>query len=375
MGLHRDGEILGLNPYETEMRRRVWWQIVALDSMYSATTGIKPTSLLSVADTNMPHNVNDTDFSTESTVIQPREGGTEMAFVMIIYQLIKFITEHQAADFEHLLLGGVGAEPGTPEYQTYQEVLHEFRGVIDEFDATLAEAERKYCDQTGGPLHALALFLRPNILKEGRAMGTSMEETPEWGTEVKTPKDNFFRIWLTHHEGALGVYKMANQGGFTWAFKSHFHLDALVFLAGQLAERSPLGSFAERTWRVFDGFYHYHEELWNLTQKAHVQLARVLLKAWEAREATTEAPVDVPVFVPKLKMALLQAGLCWPRQNATLPQPVEQGILMSDLQFGEVLSDMPTMLLDWSVADDQQLVDAQNPALPIFAFFNGTTSW
>ncbi|KAH7174395.1 fungal-specific transcription factor domain-containing protein [Fusarium flagelliforme] len=375
MGLHRDGEILGLSPYETEIRRRVWWQIVTLDSMYATTSGIKPTSLLSAADTKMPQNVNDTDFSTESAMIQPREGGTEMSFLMIIFELIKFISDHQASDFEHLLLGGVGAEPGTPEYQTYQEALQELRGLVDEFDLTLAEAEKKYCDQSGGPLNALTLFLRPHIIKEGRIMATSMEEAPEWGTEVRTPKDNFFRIWLAHNEGVLEVYKMSNQGSYLWAFKAHFHLDALLFLASQLAERSPLGSFAERTWRVFDGFYHYHEELWNLTQKTHVQLARLLLKAWELRETTTEAPVDIPVFIPKLKMALLQAGLCWPNQSATIPQSLDEGSLMNDMQSGEVPVDMPTMPLDWSMADDQQLMDAQNPALPIFAFFNGANGW
>lgn len=31
MGLHRDGKALGLSPFETELRRRLWWHIVHLD--------------------------------------------------------------------------------------------------------------------------------------------------------------------------------------------------------------------------------------------------------------------------------------------------------------------------------------------------------
>jgi hypothetical protein len=31
MGLHRDGITLGLSPFETEMRRRLWWHLVHLD--------------------------------------------------------------------------------------------------------------------------------------------------------------------------------------------------------------------------------------------------------------------------------------------------------------------------------------------------------
>ena len=31
IGLHRDGTLIGLSPFETEIRRRVWWQLMALD--------------------------------------------------------------------------------------------------------------------------------------------------------------------------------------------------------------------------------------------------------------------------------------------------------------------------------------------------------
>jgi hypothetical protein len=353
--------------------------------MYAATSGMRPTSLLSGADTKKPHNINDIDFSPDSASIQTQEGPTEMAFVMVIYEVISFISAHQMTDFEHLLLGGVGAEPGTPEDQAYQASLQELRGLVDEFDTRLSETEQKYCDRSGGPIHALALFLRPHIIEEGRIMATPMEETPEWGTEIQNPKDNFFRIWLSHNEGAIKMYEMSSQGNFLWAFKSHFHLDSLLFLAGHLVERSPVGSFAERTWRLFDNFYRYHEELWNVTQKLHLQLARLLLKAWEVREQTLrkiEASIDVPVFIPKLKIELLQAGLLRTSQNTVPSQSLNdgsQGSYVDNLQFGgNVPADMiqnPTMPLDWSMTDDQQMMDAQNPALPIFAFFNGIDAW
>lgn len=32
LGLHRDGTSLGLSPFEIEMRRRLWWNIVVLDA-------------------------------------------------------------------------------------------------------------------------------------------------------------------------------------------------------------------------------------------------------------------------------------------------------------------------------------------------------
>ncbi|XEV03143.1 hypothetical protein FSHL1_008430 [Fusarium sambucinum] len=385
MGVHRDGEVLGLTPFETEIRRRVWWQILALDSMYAATSGMRPTSLLSGADTKKPQNISDIDFSPDSISIQSKEGPTEMAFTMVIYEVISFISDHHMSDFEQLLLGGLGVEPGTPEGEEYQSSLQELRGLVDEFDDRLSEIEKKYCDRSGGPIHALALFLRPHIMEEGRLMCTPMAETPEWGTELQNPKDNFFRIWLAHNEGAIKMYEMASQGNFLWAFKTHFHLDSLLFLAGQLVERSPTGPFAERTWRLFDNFYRYHEELWDVTTKLHLQLARLLLKSWEIRESTLqkmEAPVDVPIFIPKLKIELLQAGLFRTSQTIFPSHQLNcdnQGGYVDNLEFGDnVPPDLiqnPTMPLEWSMMDDQQMIDAQNPALPLFAFFNSTNGW
>ncbi|CAG2012903.1 unnamed protein product [Fusarium graminearum] len=386
MGVHRDGENLGLNPFETEIRRRVWWQIVALDSMYAATSGMRPTSLLHGADTKKPQNVNDIDFSPDSKVIQSQEGPTEMAFVMIVYEVISFISDHHMCEFEQLLFGGLGTEPGSPEAETYQASVQELRGLVDEFDNRLSEVEKKYCNRSGGPIHALALFLRPHIMEEGRVMSTPVSETPEWATELQNPKDNFFRIWLAHNEGSIKMYEMASQGNFLWAFKTHFHLDSLLFLAGQLMERSPIGPFAERTWQLFDNFYRYHEELWDVAYKPHLQLARLLLKSWEIREQELQKldlPLDVPIFIPKLKMELLQAGLFRTSHNTTIAtQPLNgnsQGSYIDNLQFGEnITADMMQnsgMPLDWSMMDDQQMMDAQNPALPVFAFFNNASGW
>jgi hypothetical protein len=35
MGMHQDGELLGLGPFESEMRRRVWWQILQIDTKFA----------------------------------------------------------------------------------------------------------------------------------------------------------------------------------------------------------------------------------------------------------------------------------------------------------------------------------------------------
>jgi hypothetical protein len=384
MGVHRDGETLGLTPFETEIRRRVWWQIFVIDSMYAVTSGLKPMLLPAGCNTKIPQNINDTDFSADSTMIKPKEGPTDMVFVLVFYEIVHFIKDHPMIDLEHLALGGHDLEPGTPEYAIYLDSMKQMENLAEMLDAKIIQVEKQYCDPSAGIIHDLALKLRHWIVREAKIMATPMQETPEWGTEVNNPQDNFFRIWLSHNENEVAINEMAQRGNFLYAFKCHLHLDSLLFLAGQLAGRSPVGSFAERTWRLFDRFYYYHEHLWNLNQRLHLQLARLLLKAWEAREKTLqgiEAPVDEPDFIPKLKLAVCQIEIMWMNHrtlSSQIPIAGLQGSPINPVQIeGDATGDILQSSMDecWFPSEDSQGINSQTPILPIFGFFNSTTSW
>ncbi|ORY20832.1 hypothetical protein BCR39DRAFT_554723 [Naematelia encephala] len=58
IGLHRDGKKLGLDPYFTEYRRRLWSYLIHADATYSCLLG-RPTSIsLDCVDTLPPQNIN-----------------------------------------------------------------------------------------------------------------------------------------------------------------------------------------------------------------------------------------------------------------------------------------------------------------------------
>lgn len=46
LGIHRDGTILGLPPAETELRRRLWWQLQHLDLFPAARCGLTSSTLM-----------------------------------------------------------------------------------------------------------------------------------------------------------------------------------------------------------------------------------------------------------------------------------------------------------------------------------------
>ena len=92
MGLHRDGTKFGLTPFDTEMRRRIWWQVCVLDLRASEEQGTEPMVSERLFDTQFPLNVNDADLWPEMTEPpRPREGFTEMTFDMVRYELSRTV--------------------------------------------------------------------------------------------------------------------------------------------------------------------------------------------------------------------------------------------------------------------------------------------
>jgi hypothetical protein len=84
LGLHRDGTNFSLKPFETEMRRRLWWHISLMDVRSSEDHGTDPLIHENMYDTRLPLNINDEDISPEMEESpEEREGCTDMTFCLI----------------------------------------------------------------------------------------------------------------------------------------------------------------------------------------------------------------------------------------------------------------------------------------------------
>lgn len=87
MELHIDGTALSIPPFETEMRRRLWWQIIVLDTYHVEDRGSNPIILVNTFSTEMPSNINDEDLSPASNgPIVDKVGCTEMTFCRLCYE-------------------------------------------------------------------------------------------------------------------------------------------------------------------------------------------------------------------------------------------------------------------------------------------------
>lgn len=350
MGLHRDGETLGLPPFETEMRRRVWWQIIMLDSTYAITSGFSDPELTWEWDTIVPLNINDADlFPSFQGLLQPHEGPTEMVFCILICEMWKFISRIRFFELERRGIFGQGAEPGTPTYTSTLASIQTFSARVDELEAKIVALEQRYCDPSAGSVHQVASRIRSLIIGKIRCVLVPMRETPEWGTEVNNIQDNLFRISLCRHEITCAFYDVHEIRDYFWLIKVQFQLDAFTFFVGQLLNRAPTGDFADRAWRIIDRVYRIHEELWDMTQENHVQLASFVTKTWRCREsafAKAAVPYDVPTCIPKLQECQAQSTF---QTIGSLAQLVPLGVADTNpkyLQMDSSGASLDTCLLD-----------------------------
>lgn len=140
MGLHRDGTAFGLSPYETEMRRRLWWNLCVLDLRTAEDYGSDPTIMEQTYDTKMPLNVDDGDISVESKGFpEPRRDRfTEMTFCLLRYEVSSIIRR-----LDYVPPGdGMCHEVASTMSVEHKEAL------IEQMHKRLEEKYLQHCDMT-----------------------------------------------------------------------------------------------------------------------------------------------------------------------------------------------------------------------------------
>lgn len=91
IGIHRDGEALGLKPFDVQMRRRLFWQLLPLDGLSGQICGTGIAMDSKTWDTKQPLNINDTDiWPGMEEPPKERGGATDMIFCLARSEIGKF---------------------------------------------------------------------------------------------------------------------------------------------------------------------------------------------------------------------------------------------------------------------------------------------
>lgn len=295
MGLNYDGTTYGLPPFETEMRRRLWFQIMFLDNRVSELSGAGASVLNYIWTTKPPLNVNDSDLFPDMKD-PPTESKrlTEMAYVL---QRCEMVTLLQA-----VRSGRIG------------ESTEEKTRAIDELGQRLDERYGKYCDPNI-PLHLLTTLMRRcNLAKMSMGPPSSHGANGNSNPLSTAEKDRLFLHSLEMIESHTAMLGSPSLERFMWHITTNFPFPAHVFLLVALRTRTK-GELVERAWRAFEE--HYEKRMLNsavLTSMVkagnsplHAAVANLTFKAWGARERDVPG-AEVPRFVRHLMGRLNEKG-------------------------------------------------------------------
>ena len=95
MGLHRDGSLLNLSPFEIELRRRVWWQLKLLDGDTAEASGSDKFGALDTdpRSPKLPSDINDDElYKSMSSLPVSTDGATDMIFCALRFDLPTYWT-------------------------------------------------------------------------------------------------------------------------------------------------------------------------------------------------------------------------------------------------------------------------------------------
>ncbi|KIX95240.1 uncharacterized protein Z520_09157 [Fonsecaea multimorphosa CBS 102226] len=241
MGLHRDGSHFKFSPFETEMRRRIWWQICMLDYRASEDHGCDASIFPVSFDTELPLNVNDADIHPDSSEILSKAGCSEMTFALIRFESWMTHTALTSSTDMPRLSRMVESEDKDMILQTFEKTLRD--RYLNACERELSEPLNRLCSMVGNVLTA-KLRIVANHPTQYTAMA---QDSTVVCAEQKAQFVNALDILALHEEVKLDPGLTCWQ----WYFSVHKQWHVTVLILRTLCFWTE-GDEAERAWDIID---------------------------------------------------------------------------------------------------------------------------
>ncbi|KAJ5136070.1 hypothetical protein N7448_004624 [Penicillium atrosanguineum] len=284
MGVHRDGAQFGLSPFETEQRRKLWWQLAALDKRMAEMTGSSITALSSSgSDCRLPLNVNDADLYLHSNEPpKPHSGPTEMLCCLTRIELL------------------IAADPTSirPNSTTIKNPQHHTNSVaspdtsigegcrpssrdLDEYCSYIESVYLKHCDPRI-PVQLFALMATRSALCKLHVVEFMCRGIPT-SSLGDHERDDLFLTAIKMLEYDDVIYTTESLRGFLWYMQIQGPLPGYIFLISELRERTT-GELCERAWKAICNNHEHRQFTRNIGNPIHAAFMHATLRAWDARE-------------------------------------------------------------------------------------------
>ncbi|KAK0715662.1 fungal-specific transcription factor domain-containing protein [Lasiosphaeris hirsuta] len=321
LGIHRDGAQFGLTPFETEQRRRLWWQLVIFDKRVAEITGSSITALSTCGgDCRFPLNINDTDLNIHAKDPPSAYAGpTEMLFCLTRIELTVAAAPNGIRQNVTTPGGNTvtkprvqySPSPSSPDVVTHvanQNLPHD----LESFCIYIENMYLKHCDAKI-PLHFFTMMMTRQALCKLRVIdflcrGVSSD------TIEQAERDALFieAIRMVEYDNIIQAHDSIQ--GFRWYTYQHFPFPAYIFLVSELRHRTT-GELCERAWGAMIQNHEHRGLTRNLSSPMHIAFGHFFVKAWDAREAA-ELSMGRTLQTPKIVALLRNTMSRWKRPLA-----------------------------------------------------------
>ncbi|KAI0169363.1 fungal-specific transcription factor domain-containing protein, partial [Hypoxylon sp. FL1284] len=261
-GLHHESGNAGRSPYEAELRRRLWWQLIVLDIRAAEDRGSTTVVARDSYDARLPLNLDDADFGPSSPApLVERGGPTDVTFSLCTARFsgIFLYVEHAhgAVGLGGIAGGGDSGSSGgsaevcaaAPPPSSVEEIVRHAQNLEAQFVAT--------ADPAHAPSYLASVMVRLVILKMWLIMQYPLHPRPRprpasHGQVAGIfPSDATLRTAISIVQ--LNEYLRTGPYGdrFSWWADTYVQWHPLAVALAELCSQTR-GELADRAWRIID---------------------------------------------------------------------------------------------------------------------------
>lgn len=352
MGLHKSTITQNIPPFESELRLRLWWQIMLLDCKAAKLSGFAMDMKTdNHFNSQLPLNINDANLYPEMTELPAdiTSHSTEMALCLVIYECASFITK-----FPSLVDVQSGEEDELQKRGTY---------ITDEFVDRLQNKFLRFCNEASSFQLLTTLLakvfmsqIRIRALQALRRHQKISTSSTEKAHQMSAQHGEMLLIWHTEVVEAVNkIYNTSALQQYIWFIHSLFPYESLVYILKALQNRIK-GGEVDRAWCAVDVILNkFAGTNWlpcgNPNDGMYAAMGTLAIKAWRARMAAC-LPDEVLSFrwvnilSRKLGMNQQSNGMAEVENVASLDIPGD-GNLVNDLFPASEAADGQNIEIGW----------------------------
>ncbi|POS80690.1 hypothetical protein DHEL01_v200887 [Diaporthe helianthi] len=288
LAAHTPTELPSDSVYLSQLRRRLWRQIMWIDGRSHHHIGLRP-PFHDVQAFPLPENLNDVDLNPhmeEMPLIH--KGPTEMTFCLCRYEVGEFMIRH----------GSTFQDPAVP--------IQEKDQLIDQFESHMDENYLKHLDPAI-PIHLMAEGGVRSATCKMRLMAHHPSQYPDKGKSIpQSERDILFKVSVKMVEYDVLGKSAKTLDNFAWHIDNAFQIDAFVFMLISSRNQDATAELTNKSWQLVSDMYKHRPSLmYDSNNELYAAVRELTLHAWEAREVKIAhnklEAITVPEVIAELR--------------------------------------------------------------------------